>query len=134
MAPMIISISGGEDVERDDYRPVPESDRDSVYSDRGMLGGYSPSKEPFAPPADVRFEAGFGADVEDLKRGYCEPNVSFSPAYQLENYKDRYSQPRVSGDVNNGNQEGMESDFEFRNRNRRTKGFLVRPHIAKDRG
>jgi hypothetical protein len=131
---MIISISGGPDEERDDYRPVPESDRDSIYGDRGMLGGYCPSEQPFSPPDDVRFEAGYGADVEDLKRGYCKPLVTRNPAYQMENYKDRASLPSVPGDVGQGNQEAMESDFEFRNRNRRSKGFLVRPHIARDRG
>jgi hypothetical protein len=133
MVPLVIRI-GGEDVEQDDYRPVPDSDRgNDGYRDRGMLGGYSPAEKPFDCPQDVRFDAGYGADVDDLERGWCEPLITESPAYQLADYKFRSTLPRQT-DVNNGDQEAMDDDFEFRNRNRRSKGFLTRPHVPVDRG
>ena len=124
-----------DDEERSDYRPVPRSDEgDEGYRDRGMLGGFATNKgKPFQPPRDVRFETGYGATKADLERGWCEPLVTNDPAYQLESYKDRSSLPRVS-DVTPGNVDAMPSDWEFRDRNRRSGGFLTRPRIPTERG
>ena len=106
--------------ERSDYRPVPRSDQgNETYDERGMLGGFSTNRgEPFPPPRDVTFFTGYGGDLADLKRGWCVPEITNDPAYQLESYKDRSSQPRVS-DVTPGNVDALGDDWAFRNRNRR---------------
>jgi len=128
-----IILGGGEDVEKDDFRAVPRSDAGETYRDRGALGGYSTNRgEPFDPPSDVRFFEGYAGDVADLERGYCVPRITEDPAYQLANYKDRSSEPRES-DVTPGNVEAMPDDWEFRNRNRRSDGFLTRPRIPNER-
>lgn len=137
--PSPLPLDIGEDLgdredERSDFRDVPRSDTGETYEDRGMLGTYSTNDgKPFAPPAEVQFFTGFGGDLEDLKRGYCDPLVTEHPAYQLSNYKDRSSQPRES-DVTPGNVEAMVDDYEFRNRNRRSEGFLTRPRLPTERG
>lgn len=128
----IIGDLGSKDEDRSDYRPVPDSDTGEAYRDRGMLGFYH-REEPWDTPAEVRFEAGFGATEADLKRGWCEPLITEHPAYQLANYKDRSSMPRES-DVTPGNVEMMEDDWSFRNRNRKSRGFLTRPRIPTERG
>jgi hypothetical protein len=133
MIPLVIRITG-EDEERSDYRAVPNSDKGNAgYRDRGMLGSYSPSEDPFRTPGDVRFEAGFGADQADLERGWCDPLITSDPAYELNNYKERSSLP-LEPDLNFGNQYAMNDDFDFRNRNRRSKGFLTRPRVPTERG
>lgn len=126
---------GSENEDRSDYRAVPRSDEgNDGYRDRGMLGSFPSNRgEPFAPPAEVRFAPGFGADMADYKRGWCDPLITEHPAYQLESYKERSSQPRES-DVTPGNVEALRDDWEFRNRNRRTRGFLTRPRIPVERG
>lgn len=134
--PLDILIGLSSDSEhRSDYRPVPRSDEgDEGYRDQGMLGSFATNDgKPFRSPRDVRFDPGYGADRADLARGYCEPLITEHPAYQLSNYKDRSSQPRES-DVTPGNVEAMPDDWEFRNRNRRSEGFLSRPRIPQERG
>ncbi len=130
----ILLDMSSSDEDRSDFRPVPRSDEgNDGYHDRGMLGTYSTNKgEPFQPPADVRFFAGYGADVSDLKRGWDVPLITENPAYDLSNYKDRSSLPRQP-DVTPGNVEAMADDYEFRSRNRRTKGFLTRPRLPTER-
>lgn len=128
----IINDLGSKDEDRSDYRPVPSSDDGETYRDRGMLGFYSREK-PFDCPSEVRFEAGYGASVADLKRGWNEPLITEHPAYQLSNYKDRSSQPMES-DVTPGNVDMMEDDWAFRNRNRKSRGFLPRPRLPIERG
>jgi hypothetical protein len=123
----------GED-ERSDYRAVPRSDTGETYRDRGMLGSFSTNRgEPFPPPGDAVFFTGYGGDMADLKRGYCDPLITQDPGYNLSNYKDRSSQPKVS-DLGPGDVEMMPDDWEFRNRNRRSEGFLTRPRIPTERG
>lgn len=124
----------GKDEERSDFRAVPRSDSDPRYRDRGLLGSYATNDgKPFEAPADVRFFAGFGADEEDLERGWCEPRITNEPAYVLENYQERSSEPLLH-DVYNDNADAVESDYEFRNRNRRSRGFLTRPRLPINRG
>ena len=116
-----------------DYRPMPKSDTGATYVDQGMLGWYSPDTKPFEPPPGVKWFEGYGATVEDLKRGYSEPRVTNHPAYDLANYKDRMSSPDFS-DVEKGDVEAVPSDIEFRGRHRQSRGLLTRPRIPKDRG
>lgn len=115
-----------------DFRQVPASDRGNAsYSDRGQFGSYAPSREAYAPPSDVRFEAGFGADVDDLRRGYCVPTIRESPAYDLDNYQNRATLPRYPDE--DGQETLGESAMEFRARGERSRGFLTRPKIPVER-
>lgn len=127
-------LDGKNGADMSDYRPVPSSDRgNDGYHDRGMLGSYATNDgEPWPSPAGVERFTGFGANEADLVRGFCEPGITQNPAYQLENYKDRSSQPMES-DVTPGNIEAMEDDWNFRNRNRKSRGFLTRPRIPTER-
>ena len=135
----IVSILGplapGDKGPTSDYRPVPKSDRgDESYGDRGMLGNYSPSeREPYQPPSDVRFEAGYGATEEDLHRGYCEPTIREDPAYARQNYESRWEMSKQLDGCEPGDGRCMQ-EMEFRNRNRRSQGFLRRTYLSEDRG
>jgi hypothetical protein len=133
IVPFVTIYNGGKDEEVSDYRDTPNSDQGDAYRDQGQLGWYTPSAEPFETPKDVRFEPGFGADESDLKRGWCDPRVTDDPAYQLENYKNRSTQPRIS-DSDEGARNPVQADFEFRNRNQKAKGFLTRPRLSTTRG
>jgi len=140
MPGFIIPLDIAEDLNRgekdeSDYRPVPDTDRGNAsYSDRGMLGFYSPRhREQWGYPDGIKLEGGFGATDAELRRGYAEPDIRQSPAYDLSNYKDRLDQPRTS-DVRPGDVEAMESDYAFRQRHRETRGFLTRPRIPRERG
>jgi len=75
---------------------------------------------------------GYGADKADLERGWCEPLITQDPAYDLSNYKDRSSMPKVSDDTE-GNVMVVSDDMRFRNRNRRSEGFLTRPRLPVER-
>lgn len=132
---VVIDSGDGGNENRSDYRAVPKTDRGNAdYRDRGMLGFYQTNDgEPWAPPSDVEWYAGFGATEEDLKRGWKEPVITAGPEYQLESYKERSSRPRES-DMNSGNVDALRQDFEFRNRNRESRGFLTRPRIPRERG
>lgn len=128
-----VNMSWGPSEDESDYRPVPRSDKGIGYSDQGQLGDWSPNGgRPYDVPADVKFEGGFGASAEDLRRGFCEPTMRNNPAYDLDNYKERLTRPRVSETDQNAN-EFMDDDWEFQNRQRRSKGFLTRPHIPIER-
>jgi hypothetical protein len=133
IVPFITIYNGGKDEEQSDFRAVPESDRGDAYRDQGALGWYTPSAEPFKNPSDVRFDAGYGADATDLERGWCDPRIDDDAAYQLENYKNRSIQPRIS-DSDEGARNPVQADFEFRNRNQKAKGFLTRPRLSTTRG
>jgi hypothetical protein len=127
-----IAFSFGDNGERSDFRQVPASDRgDESYSDRGQLGSWGPS-EPYPVADGIRFFSGYGAETEDLERGYCAVGVSEDPAYDKENYRERMSQPRHPME-DQGDRQVMERDWEFRGRNRRAKGFLTRPYIPTER-
>lgn len=134
----IVSILGpalSGDESGSDYRPVPSSDRgDESYSDRGMLGNYSPSeREPYRCPPEVRFETGYGASMEDMHRGYCEPTIREDPAYERQNYEQRWEMSNQDRGGEPGDDRYMQ-EMDFRNRNRRSKGFLRRTHLDVDRG
>ena len=123
----------GEDEERSDFRQVPQTDTgNDSYDDRGQFGSYQTNSEPFTAPDDVRFMGGYGASAEDLDRGYivCEPHED--PAYDLSNYKMRSTEPKDTME-DFGNTDSMPSDYEFRRRNQRSRGFLTRPRIPTER-
>lgn len=129
--PLLADIGEGED--RSDYRPVPRSDEGNEgYEDQGMRGFYTPSEEPFKSPAEVKWFAGYGADAEDLQRGYHVPDVDKDPAFDKVNYAMRSTLPKVHNE-NLGNTDVMPADVEFRSRNMRTRGFLTRPRIPTER-
>ncbi len=122
----------GEDEERSDFRQVPDTDRgNSSYSDRGQFGAYE-QPEPFMDPPDVMHFSGYGASEADIDRGYimCEPHED--PAYDLSNYKMRSTEPKDTME-DFGNTDSMPSDYEFRRRNQRSRGFLTRPRIPTER-
>jgi hypothetical protein len=120
------------DREVSDFRAVPRSDEGNEdYQDRGMLGSFTQS-EPFRNPSEVRFETGYGADREDLERGFCVPDVGREPAYDKANYEMRSTLPRVSSE-SFGNTDTMPDDWQFRSRNQRSRGFLTRPRIPTER-
>ena len=129
---ILLDLLGGRDKAENDYRPVPASDTGETYTDQGQLGGYSPSLKPYAPPEDVRWFAGYGATEEDLKRGWSEPRITENPAYDLANYKDRWSDP-LHPDVRYGDTDAVPSDIQFRQRNRQSRGLVTRPRIPKER-
>lgn len=122
----------GKSEDRSDFRPVPESDKGNKgYRDTGMLGSYQSEAEQFPDPAGVRHFTGYGADEADIARGFCEPKITDRAAYNLENYKYRSSEP-----MENNQDEGLgglPEDFDFRQRNRRSRGFLIRPRTPTDR-
>jgi hypothetical protein len=122
--------TGNEDMS--DYRPVPASDRgNAAYTDRGKLGSFRSHEGPFPSPSDVRRFTGYGADMSDLDRGYQVPTIGEVPAYDLDNYVDRSTLPRLSDQDEGG--DAMDNDYAFRRRNERSRGFLTRPRIPTDR-
>ena len=102
------------------------------YDQSQTLGSYRTSDEQFPDPAGIVLFEGFGADKEDLVRGYCLPNVSELPNYDKANYHDRYTMPKVP-DEDQGNREVMVQDMDFRMKERESKGFLTRPRIPTER-
>lgn len=105
----------------------------AAYSSRGKLGDYSPSEQPFSTPKEVKFASGgYGADESDFRRGYADPDIAEKPDYDLNNYKERWTQPKVADDDDNPFG-AMGDDYEFRNKDRRSKGFFTRPRIPTDR-
>lgn len=94
--------------------------------------GYSPSETPYKDPADVVYFSGFGANADDLERGYIKPMVKESPQYVLENYKQKWTQYRVLDEDGDGGMD-LPAQLEFRNKDRETKGLFVRPHIPTER-
>jgi hypothetical protein len=126
----VLGRTGTED--SNDFHPVPESDRGNAdYRDRGMLGSYSPKETPWRDPPDVKHFTGYGADEADLQRGYQEPAIRDDPAYDLDNYKMRSTQPKLSDEDEGG--DAMNDDYAFRRRNERSRGFLTRPRPPTDR-
>ena len=116
------AFSPAENEAGTDFRDVPASD-DGGYNDRGALGSYAPTEEPFRYPADVRFETGYGASQADLNRGYCAIERSGDPAYSEDGYQNRWTLPEQT--------ERRNADFPYRNE--RSKGFLPRPRIPTER-
>jgi hypothetical protein len=118
----------------DDYRAVPSTDvgnRD--YSDRGMLGGWTTPSECFDDPAGLVRFTGYGGNRDDLERGYIVPTITEDPAYDKRNYVDRWSDPSHPY-IDQLNTDAVQSDWEFRSRNRESRGFLTRPRLPTERG
>ena len=128
-----LDLGNGEQ-DQNDYRPVPSSDRgNDGYHDRGMLGFYRTNDgKPFEPVDGVQYFDGYGASMEDIKRGWSDPLITEHPAYTETNYRERYSQPKEA-EVIAGTIEATPSEWEFRDRQRRTKGFLTRPRVPYER-
>lgn len=120
-------------VEANDFHDVPSTDRGNAdYSDRGMLGSYAPSnREPFSNPRGVKMFTGYGGSESDLERGYVEPAIRNDPAYDKRNYAERSTLPKID-DSDDGGQP-MNDDYEFRLRNQRSRGFMIRPRIPTER-
>lgn len=116
------------------------SDKGDKYEDDGRLGSYRTSEVQFPNPEGVKTFPGLGVDEADLVRGFVQPTIRELPEYDRVNYQDRYSQPRqpdeedsagsVAGFFGDG---AMKRDFEFRQKERVSKGFLTRSHIPTDR-
>lgn len=102
------------------------------YDTPGMLKSYQTSPDQFPNPKDMVVFSGFGMNAEDYERGFCDPHVRELPDYDKRNYADRYSQPRVA-DENQGNTMALPKDYEFRQKELESKGFLTRPRIPTER-
>lgn len=136
---------GGQDMGYDDfaYRRTPGrasgenttgGDAGNVdYVDRGYIGHRTSDTEKFLKPAETKVFVGYGMDEGDFDRGYVVPELRELPDFDLGNYADRYSQPK-SHDIDPDNRTPMERDWAFRDRERTSKGFLVRDHQFKQRG
>jgi hypothetical protein len=112
----------------DDFRQVPSSDRGNAsYSDRGQLGGYAPSNEPYPAPRDVEFETGFGCSMEDARRGYVVPGLHEDPAYDFENYRDRMTVPKSPSPESDDFVDRREVNF-------RARGMVSRGFLTRGRG
>lgn len=117
-----------------------EQDTGEKYNDKGMLGSYRTSEVQFRNPEGVKTFSGYGADDADLELGFCQPVIRALPEYDKVNYQDRYSRPKlpdeddsagaVAGFFGDGS---LQRDFEFREKERTSKGFLARNHIPTDR-
>lgn len=102
------------------------------YDDKPNLGSYRTSDEQFPNPRGVKTFAGYGADKADLERGFIKPAMRQNPEYELANYKDRWTQPRVSDEDSNVGMD-LPADIEFRMKDRETKGLFMRPRIPTER-
>lgn len=102
--------------------------------DRNVGGSYRTSDKQFPNPSEVKFFAGFGANEEDLARGWCEPVVHELPQYDKVNYEQRLTQERVvDEDVDDGLGSSFQKDMEFRKKDLVTKGLFARPRIPNER-
>lgn len=101
------------------------------YDQGQTLGTYRTSETQWPNPEDVNVFEGFGADKDDLVRGYCRPAIKSNPEYDADNYKLRWSIPTVSDLTEQGPE--VPSDVEFRQKDLLSKGFLARPRIPTER-
>lgn len=101
------------------------------YDQSQTLGSYRTSEKQFPNPDGVVVFEGFGVTKKDLVRGFCDPAIRTNPQYDSDNYKLRWSIPRVSDLVEQGPE--IPSDDEFRRKDLVTKGFLARPRIPTER-
>lgn len=101
------------------------------YDQSQTLGTYRTSDEQFPNPKGVVTFEGFGAKKDDLARGFCDPAIKNNPQYDADNYKQRWSIPRVSDITEQGPE--VASDLEFRDKDLVSKGFLARPRIPTER-
>ena len=133
-ASVFISDGGIDDGDSSDFRQVPKSDcGNAAYTDRGQRSSFATNRgDAFPDPVGLKRFAGYGADEADLVQGYVTPTMNEDPAYDLTNYKDRSTAPRRT-DEDFENTQSLPNDYEFRARNRRSRGFLTRPHIPTER-
>lgn len=96
------------------------------------LGSYQTSATPFPNPEGVKVFPGQGATAEDLERGWVKPKMREYPEYVMDNYKDKWTTPRVVDEDFNGGMD-LERDLEFKKKDRETKGLFARPHIPTER-
>lgn len=101
------------------------------YDQSQTLGSYQTSDKQFPNPKGVVVFEGFGANKEDLVRGFCRSGIMENPEYDSDNYKLRWSIPSVSDLVEQGPE--VPSDIEFRQKELVSKGFLARPRIPTER-
>lgn len=129
-----VFLDPGQDVdEPTGFQDVPASDKGSQYGDYGMRGSYTPEhRNQFPDPEGLKRFAGYGADEADLSQGFCSVRVNDDPHYDAINYRARWTLPRQA-DEQNGNTEMMPDDYEFRGRNRKTRGLFTRPHLPTER-
>ena len=135
------------DGDRDDFRNVPRTDKGNRdYADKGMFGNYQTRKDQFPNPAGVKVaygggydtsivkgqRLGYGVDERDIVLGYVEPVVNEDPAYDKWNYAQRWDEPRHP-DEDQLNNDRMAKDYEFRSKNRESRGFLTRPRLPRER-
>lgn len=80
----------------------------------------------------VKREAGYGADESDLARGFLRPAITEAPEYDKDNYLYRWTVPSHPFE-DQGGDDIMVRDWEFRDRERVSKGFLTRPTIPTQR-
>ena len=113
---------------------MPASDRGNEnYRDHGLLGSYTPTREPRGTPEDVKMFTGYGADESVLERGYCDPAIREDPAYDKDNYVNRSMLPMADDGDEGGDDLSMNDDYAFQRRNERSRGFLTRPRLPTDR-
>lgn len=101
----------------------------------GMYGSEdekSPVEQPFKSPSGIKRFDGYGADTADLERGYRNPDIHESPAYDKANYLQRSTAPRKSDD-DFGNTGVLEDDYAFRRKDQESRGFLTRPTRPTER-
>lgn len=101
------------------------------YDTEPTLGSFRTSDKQFPNPEGIHIFEGFGANAKDLEKGWIDPLLDDKPEYDPQNYLYRWSEPKVSDLVEDG--PGVSRDFEFRNKDRVSKGFLTRPRIPTER-
>lgn len=102
------------------------------YDDKGSLGSYRTSAGQFPNPEGLKTFPGYGADKADLERGFCAPEIRNLPEYDKVNYEDRYTAPpnNTSGYLDMFE---PSPEYEFRQKDRETKGLFTRPRIPTER-
>lgn len=96
------------------------------------MGSYQTSATPFRNPSDVKLFTGQGADAEDLERGWVKPAMREYPQYVLENYKLKWTKPRVLDEDYNGGMD-LPRQLDFKYSDLESKGLFERPHIPTER-
>lgn len=104
----------------------------SAYRDRGCLGTYQTAPGDFPDPEGLKRFEGFGADKDDLERGFKEPAIREPPVYDLANHKEKWVEPRIPDEDSDGG-EMLPQDLQFRMQDRETKGLFMRPRIPTER-
>jgi hypothetical protein len=127
ITPIVSGAPGSmSDAPGDNFRGTPASDRgNATYTDRGQLGSYAPTNEPYRPTADVQFGSGYGCTEDDAHRGYADVSIRDVPEYGFDNYRDRWTMPKERA-VDDSEDWPGQSDMDFRMRSLRSRGFLTR--------